>query len=608
MLGRLGCVIPALKTLMRDATSSSQPTLHQVAAAPSLHAGTHPSSAAPSGVWLSPLRTSWHGYVLACTACSLTTALTLPLHDWLDPVNTVMLFLLTVVLTAARLGRGPAVLASFLSVALFDFFYVPPRWSFAVSNAQYLLTFAVMLTVALVIGHLTIGLRQRASESQQVADRSSALYALARSLAGSLTVEHVVALTARFVREQLHADTRLLLPSPTSLQGHQSQLEDATPPGAALPTDLSLVAQAVYRDQHGITSQQFGSQGETHAVLPLPGSTRCRGVLIISSPHQASGSHHLEAQRPLLDAVCSLVATSLERLHFVAVAHQTQLEMNDERLRGSILSALSHDIRTPLTSLFGLADALTVMQPPLPQAAHDMADAMRDQAMRLHRMVSNLLDMARLQSGQQAGQLRLRREWQPIEEVIGASIQLLGCSLDAQQVKVQQPADLPLMSIDAVLMERVFGNLLENASKYGPPHADIHVRLSLLLGQLQVSVCNEGAGFPPGKLQEVFGVFERGTQESSIPGIGLGLAICRAIVEAHGGHIEALNPAQGGAEVRFTLPLGTPPTIEPEATGPTASVPPLPTPSEAASMPSASQRTHAEFSSGEITQASRGTS
>jgi two-component system sensor histidine kinase KdpD len=566
MRGHLGCVIPALKPPMREATSSSQPALHQVVTASSLAASTPPIGAGPSGAWRSPLRSPWHGYALACAACSLTTALTLPLHDWLDPVNTVMLFLLTVVLTAARLGRGPAVLASFLSVALFDFFYVPPRWSFAVSNAQYLLTFAVMLTVALVIGHLTIGLRQRATESQQSADRSSALYALARSLAGSLTVEHVVELTARYVRDQLHADMRLLRPAPTSIQ---ARLEDAQPAAAALPADLRLVAQTVYRDQHGITSQQFGEQGETHAVLPLPGSTRCRGVLIISSPHQGSGSHHLEAQRPLLDAVCSLVATSLERLHFVAVAHQTQLEMNDERLRGSILSALSHDIRTPLTSLFGLADALTVMQPPLPQAAHDMAGAMRDQAMRLHRMVSNLLDMARLQSGQQAGQLRLRREWQPIEEVIGASIQLLGRSLDAQQVKVQQPADLPLMSIDAVLMERVFGNLLENASKYGPPHADIHVRLNLLPELLQVSVCNEGAGFPPGKLQEVFGVFERGTQESSIAGIGLGLAICRAIVEAHGGHIEAVNPAQGGAEVRFTLPLGTPPTIEPEAAGPT---------------------------------------
>jgi two-component system sensor histidine kinase KdpD len=550
---------------MRDATSPNQPPLQQVAMAHSPAASTTPSSGGPAGAWRSPLRTPWHGYALAGGACSLTTALTLPLHDWLDPVNTVMLFLLTVVLTAARLGRGPAVLASFLSVALFDFFYVPPRWSFAVSNAQYLLTFAVMLTVALVIGHLTIGLRQRASESQQSADRSNALYALARSLAGSLTVEHVVDLTTRFVGEQLHADTRLLLPSPTCIPGQQSQLEDAVPSAAALPTDLSLVAQAVYRDQHGITSQQFGDQGETHAILPLPGSTRCRGVLIISAPHRGGGSRQLEAQRPLLDAVCSLVATSLERLHFVAVAHQTQLEMSDERLRGSILSALSHDIRTPLTSLFGLADALTLMQPPLPPAAQDMAGAMRDQAMRLHRMVSNLLDMARLQSGQQAGHLQLRREWQPMEEVIGASIQLLGRSLDAQQVKVQQPPDLPLMSIDAVLMERVFGNLLENASKYGPPHADIQVRLQLVPGHLQVSVCNEGAGFPPGKLQEVFGVFERGTQESSIPGIGLGLAICRAIVEAHGGRIEALNPAQGGAEVRFTLPLGTPPTIEPEA-------------------------------------------
>lgn len=509
-------------------------------------------------------RATWRGYLLAISACGLTTALTIPLHDWLELVNTVMLFLLVVVVIAARLGRGPAVLASFLSVGLFDFFYVPPRWSFAVSDAQYVLTFAVMLIVALIISHLTIGLRVRAQEAQQAAERSNALYALASQLAGALTIEQVCDATEHFAQQQLAAHARLLLPtlhnSPLS-SSHES-LTPARPDQAPLESTIALLAQAAFQAPRNHGTQQVGDDGHLHAVLPLAGSTRSRGVLILSSRH--AGARQLEGHRSLLDALATLVATALERLHFVNVAHQTQLEMNDERLRGSILSALSHDIRTPLTSLFGLADSLTLMQPPLPAQARDMASAIRDQAMRLHRMVSNLLDMARLQTGQQAGQLPLRLEWQPIEEVIGASIQLLGHSLDDHPVKVHLDADLPLLAIDAVLMERVFGNLLENAAKYAPAHTDIHISAAPQGTNMLISVRNEGAGFPVDRLPTIFGVFERGTPESCIPGVGLGLSICQAIVEAHGGHIDALNPPGGGAEVRFMLPLGTPPTIEPE--------------------------------------------
>jgi len=509
-------------------------------------------------------RASWRDYLLAIAACGAATVLTIPLHDWLELVNTVMLFLLVVVLVAVRLGRGPAVLASFLSVGLFDFFYVPPRWSFAVSDAQYVLTFAVMLIVALIISHLTIGLRRRALEAQQAAERSNALYTLASQLAGALTIDQVCDATEHFAQRQLGAHARLLLPAhqqADTTPAHEA-LIPARPDQAPLERTITLLAQAAFQAPGSHGTQQIDDEGHLYAVLPLAGSTRSRGVLILSA--RQSGARDLDGHRSLLAALATLVATALERLHFVNVAHQTQLEMNDERLRGSILSALSHDIRTPLTSLFGLADTLTLMQPPLPEPARDMAGAIRDQAMRLHRMVSNLLDMARLQSGQQAGQLPLRREWQPIEEVIGASIQLLGHSLDGHPVKVHLDADLPLLSIDAVLMERVFGNLLENAAKYAPPHTDIHINATPQGPHMLISVRNEGPGFPSDRLPIIFGVFERGTPESAIPGVGLGLSICRAIVEAHGGRIEALNPSSGGAEVRFMLPLGTPPTIEPE--------------------------------------------
>lgn len=492
------------------------------------------------------------GFLWSTGACALTTAITWPFHTILDPANTVMLFLLTVVLVATRWGRGPAVWAAFLSVGLFDFFYVPPRWSFAVSDIQYLLTFAVMLAVALIIGHLTIGLRLRADEAQQVAQRSDALYKLASRLAGSLSIEQVCDISTEFVKTQLHAQLTLITPvSDEALRPAESNAA------------LQRAIQVVYHEGKAITSHQLSANGSVLAVLPLTGSTRSRGVILLSPMDH--DEHTLVTQKPLTEAVASLIATSLERLHFVDVAHASQLETSAERLRNSILSALSHDIRTPLTSLYGLADAMTVMQPPLSVKAQEMATAMRDQSMRLHNMVTNLLDMARLQSGMAAGQLPLRLEWQPIEEVIGASIQMLGTALAHHPVQVRLAPDLQLVHIDAVLMERVFANLLENASKYSPPHSTIEILGDQVDGQLIMRVQNPGAGFPPDKLDMVFDLFERGLTESNIPGVGLGLAICKAIVEAHGGHIRALNPASGGAMVQFEIPLGSPPSVEPEA-------------------------------------------
>jgi two-component system sensor histidine kinase KdpD len=242
------------------------------------------------------------------------------------------------------------------------------------------------------------------------------------------------------------------------------------------------------------------------------------------------------------------------------VAQNSELQIASERLRTSILSALSHDVRTPLTVMYGLADTLALSKPALPSSALETVITIREQALRLNNMVSNLLDMARMQ----AGHVRLRKEWQPLEEVIGASIKLLGTGLQGHAVKVALPADLPLLEFDAVLMERVFCNLLENAAKYSPGVADIQVHAQTSGAMIDITICNAGDGFPPDKLRRIFDLFERGSVESPVPGFGVGLAICRAIVEAHGGSIRAFNPDTGGSCVSFLLPRGTPPQIEHE--------------------------------------------
>ena len=477
-----------------------------------------------------------------------------PLERWLDPANIVMLFLLAVVLSATLFGSRPAIVAAFLSVALFDFFFVPPRFSFAVNDAQYLVTFAVMLVVALTIGQLTTALRRRADDAQARATEQSGLYRLAQVLAGTLTVEETVAATQRFVSEQLGVRLAVLLPD---AQGELQLVAHDNRGGE--PYRLSeterTAAHAVFASSTTMDSRELGRDDGERLLLPLVGATRSRGVLIIAA---SEASARLSAHDSLLRAVASLLTTAIERLHYVEVANRSEIEIQSERLRSGILSALSHDVRTPLTAMYGLADTLASDTSLTAPHAHEAAVALRDQALQLNGMVTNLLDMARMQ----AGRIALRREWQPLDEVVGASIRFAAPALKSGKVSVNLAPDLPLVNIDAVLIERVLCNLLENAAKYSSEHADIHLDANVVDDRFEVSVSNAGKGFPPDRLEQVFTLFERGEQDGHTSGMGVGLAICRTIVEAHGGHIYASNLPDGGACVTFTLPRGTPPQID----------------------------------------------
>ncbi len=490
-------------------------------------------------------------YLWVTLICLGVTLVALPLRSVLDAANIVMLFLLGVVVAALLLGRKAAVLGAFLSVALFDFFFVPPQLSFAVADVQYLVTFAVMLLVGLVIAHMTTGLQQSAMEARAHAQRSQALYDLAKLLAGAPSVEHVSDALCSFMAKQ-GLGVALLMPD-------SAEVLRAVPGSKLSLNDTErTAAKAVYQTGKSLDSATLSAQEQFRIYQYLAGASRGRGVLVIASLN--GDARVQESNRALIEAVGSLIATALERLHFVDVAHQSQLETQSERLRAAILSALSHDVRTPLTAIYGLADTLVVSQTPLPVAARQTLSAIRDRSLHLSNMVSNLLDMARLQ----AGGIKLRREWQPLEEVIGASIKLLGPGLRDRKVAVRLADNLPLVQIDAVLMERVLCNLLENAVKYSPEQSPIEIDAVPQGSELLVSVCNAGPGFPVGKLDAIFALFERGGPEAGAAGFGVGLAICRAIVEAHGGRIRALNPESGGACVRFSLPLGQPPSIEPE--------------------------------------------
>ncbi|MGY4830550.1 two-component system sensor histidine kinase KdpD [Sphaerotilaceae bacterium SBD11-9] len=493
---------------------------------------------------------AWQPYAWSAAICATVTALTAPLHSVLDLANIVMVFLLAVVVVAVRFGRGPAVLAAFMSVGAFDFFYVPPRFTFSVSDAQYLLTFMVMLVVALVIGQMTAGLKFQARVATEREVRVGALYAMSRDLSGALMPEQVAEIAARFLRSEFHARSGLLV----------ADLEDHLKPPLAVAeaaTGIDLgVAQWAHDHAQAAGHGTDTLPGSPVLYLPLKAPMRMRGVLAIEpeNPARLFGPE----QRRLLDTCASLLAISLERIHYVDVAQSTTLQMESERLRNSLLAAISHDLRTPLAALVGMADSLAMVEPPTSAAQGEIVSAMREAALRMNSLVNNLLDMARLQSGP----VQLNRQWQPLEEVVGGAIKAMGGALDPARLRVSLPEDLPLLNVDAVLLERVLCNLLENAVKYTPPGSLIEISAQASSSQVTVRVDDHGPGLPKGREEALFEMFERGRKESASPGVGLGLAICRAIVQAHGGTIRGETRPGGGARFSFDLPRGAPPALD----------------------------------------------
>ena len=495
----------------------------------------------------------WRSYTLAMATILGITAVAIPLRGVIDQVNIVMLFLLGVLFAAYRFGRNPAIAASVVGIAFFDYFFVHPLLKFAIGDVQYLLTFGVMLVVAVTTAHLTSKLRFQRDAAQGREQRTASLYEMARELSAVLTADQIEGIAQRFVQQGFQADAVLL----------QQGLQDKMPVPAAVadgvPLDMAIAQWALdHNEPAGLSTDTLPSAPMLY--LPLQAPMRTRGVLAIH-PQRLPWLPTPEQQR-LLQAGASLAAIAIERVHYIEVAQQALLQMESEQLRNNLLAALSHDLRTPLTALVGLADTLALQQqPPLAGEQAELALAIRDEALRTSALVHNLLDMARLQSGN----VTLHKEWQPLEEVVGTALQARASVLAAHHVTVQLPDDLPLLELDAVLIERVLCNLLENAAKYTPAGSQITLTAQVQANDMHIRICDDGPGLPPGKEKMVFEKFTRGQDESAIPGVGLGLSIARAIVEAHKGRLWAEPPMQGGGCCFvFALPLGQPPAMPQE--------------------------------------------
>jgi two-component system sensor histidine kinase KdpD len=499
-------------------------------------------------------------WLLVAGAMALATAVAWGLHLLgFGEANLVMVYLLAVVLVAARVSIRPAIGAALLAVVLFDVLFVPPFYRLTVHDAQYLVTFTVMLAVGLLSSALMSRVRRQAEVSRTNERRTEALYRLSQRLSGAVDTGHLLDDSERAVAEMFDAYAVIFLPDEHRLirpvLGHAASF-------AASAAEFGAAQWVLDKGQPaGLGASTLPSLEARYVPLVTPNGVA--GVLALQ-PHDTAILQSPEA-RQLLDTFATQIALAIERQRLMEDAQRARVQMETEKLRSSLLSAVSHDLRTPLAAISGAGSSLRDAWATLNEATRDeLLDTVCDESERMARLIENLLQMTRLSSGK----ITINKQWHPLEEVIGSALHRMERQLRGREVEVEIPAAFPLCQFDDVLVEQMMINLLDNAVKYSQPGTPIVIRAERLSDAAAIEVADRGEGFRPGDEGRVFEMFFRGAEGASRRrGSGLGLAICRAIADAHGGSIHAANRPGGGASVRFTLPFDSPPpqvVVEPE--------------------------------------------
>jgi two-component system sensor histidine kinase KdpD len=507
-------------------------------------------------------RTShWGAYGLALLVVMVCTTVSWLMFPYFGVANLIMVYLLGVAIVATRWGRGPSVLASVLSIAAFDFFFIPPYLTFAVSDVQYIWTFAVMLVVALLISGFAARGRQQVQATRQHLRRTAALYAMSRDFATRRGVDKLIAVASQHMREVFDSQVAVYLPDGTgrvALQRSGGLFFELDPKEAG-------VAQWVFDHTQPAGTGTDTLPGASALYLPLVGSRGPTGVIAVRS---ARPTRVLDPEQlHLLETFTNQTALAIERARLAEETQRANVQAETERMRSAILSSVSHDLRTPLAAITGSASSLLEGGERLDASSRrELVRAIHEEAYRLDRLLKNLLDITRLE----AGALPLQKDWHPLEEIVGSALTRLESRLDVHRVQTTFPPDLPLLRLDGVLMEQVVINLLENALKYAPPESAIELSARQTNGSVLFEIADRGPGLAPGDEQRVFEKFYRAASARE-GGVGLGLTICRGIIDAHGGRIWAENRPGGGAVFRFALPLeDSQPRIEQESAEPHA--------------------------------------
>jgi len=472
----------------------------------------------------------------------------------IDLTNLAILYLLPVLFAAARLGLAPSIFAALAGVLSFDFFFVPPIFRLTVYDLRYLLSFGVFLLVATITGTMANKLRFQAEEARKRETRTRALYNLSRELAAVTELDELLKKVVDQVAQTIDGDTTILLPEPNG----SLAIRSASNPIGNLVVDSNERAVAVWVYQHGKLAGA-GTEtlpGASGVYLPLKTEGEVLGVLGTELSQQEK--YLLPEQRNLLEALAGLAALAIGRLKFAGEAQKIRNLEESERLSSTLYNSISHDLRTPLSSIIGAVTSLLDGDGIYtPDQHRSLLQNIKHGALRMNRLVSNLLDMARLESGL----IKLHREWYDIQDIIGVVLRQYEGILDQRPLNINIPPDLPLLEADSALIEQVFANILDNAVKYSPPNSEISITVDKKDDEMQITVADKGKGLPPEHEDKVFDKFYRMHSPGYVSGTGLGLSICKGIIEAHGGRIWAKNRPGGGELFIFTLPLKEPPSV-----------------------------------------------
>jgi two-component system, OmpR family, sensor histidine kinase KdpD len=501
-----------------------------------------------------PQKTAWSFYpgtfscyLAAIALVAIATVLCEQTRPYLSPVNMVMAYLLAVVLAAVRLGRKPAIVTAFLGVLAFDFFFVPPRFSFRISDKEYLFTFLTLFTVGVIISTLVARARERLEALQTRELQTASLYKLSQNLARVSDTQAILAAVIKNIELSLGVQLAVFLPQDDGLK------IAAASAGLDLDQGELEVANWSFRSRRLAGRGSASHSSSEFTYIPLKALADTLGVLCIrldSADEPASPQ-----TRRMLGAFATQTAMALERVRLFREAQEAQVLKARENLERALLNSISHDLRTPLAAITGALSAILDEGDKLKEASRtELLETAREEAGRLNRFVGNLLDMTRLE----AGALRLRLEPCDVQDLIGCALAAVEQRLGSREVSVLLEPGLPLIPLDMVLMIQVVVNLLDNALKYAPAGGGLEIASRCAGGRLSIEVADRGPGVPEHELARIFDKFYRTPVPEGVGGTGLGLSICKGIVEAHGGSVAAENRPGGGLKITITVPQGAP--------------------------------------------------
>ncbi|WP_052019294.1 DUF4118 domain-containing protein [Pelistega indica] len=481
-----------------------------------------------------------YGYLMAFLGCIVVISLATITH-WLDLANVLMLYLLVIVFVSVKFGRLPGIFAVFISVLSFDFFFVEPKFSFSVRDVQYLLTFSVLIIVSLLINNLAVNLRFQVHSARYREQQAKSISQLAQGLSASRKTDQIASHATAWLLQYLAQNVLIITPN------HQGRLKIANNTQASLEFDW-IVAQWVYdnKQKAGVGTHTLAANKMQYR--PLIASGNVLGVLALY-PKDLTSFNAPEQQR-FLDVAVAQIALALERIFFAKIAQEAVVKAESEQLRSTLLSALSHDIRTPLTVLTTLADSLLKVTDQ--QQQYQLVKDIQQQSRAIQRLVVNILDYAVLQSGG----VTVNQQWISLEELIGGLLHQLEFALDNRHVSVKIPEELQFVYTDELLLARILNNLLNNAINYSPPHSPIYIEAMIAdKSHYHINVIDEGMGVPLQMQEKIFERFTRINTESTVTGLGLGLALSRDLVKRLEGTLTMHNIVPHGACFTIELPL-----------------------------------------------------